>query len=222
MISEVLAASTKFKQWKASIEASGLEIHNIEEKYSRIWHGDQVLFSVVMLDATTPEGKKIPPICFLKGRVSCVMVVLIDEATGDRYNLLVKQRRICNGDFIYEQVAGLVDEGEEPHAVAVREVEEETGITVTPEQVIPLNSDPIYPATGTSDESMYFFYVELTMSKEKIMSYDQNETGIAAEHEQIFTQVTTLPEAYRLIKNTNGLHNMTLYFQHKGEWQLPS
>ncbi|MCI4671195.1 MAG: NUDIX domain-containing protein [Bacteroidia bacterium] len=217
---EALQKSAKFKLWKRHLEENGLDIHGIEEVYSRIWRGDEVLFSLVMLDASAPEGKKIPPICFLKGEVSCVMVVLIDEDSGARYNLLVKQRRICHGGFVYEQVAGLVDEGETPHEVAVREVEEETGIKVSPEQVIQLNEEPYYPSTGTSDEAMYYFYCELTMSKEQILSFAGNETGVASEHEQIFTHVATLPEAFDLIKNPNGVLNMVLYQKAKGEYSI--
>lgn len=217
---EALTKSAKFKLWKRHLEENGLQIHNIEEVYSRIWRNDEVLFSLVMLDASAPEGKKIPPICFLKGEVSCVMVVLIDEESGERYNLLVRQRRICHGGFVYEQVAGLVDEGETPHEVAVREVEEETGIQVQPGQVIQLNKEPYYPSTGTSDEAMYFFYCELTMPKSRITSFQDNETGVASEHEQIFTHVATLPEAFDLIKNPNGLLNMVLYQKAKGEYRI--
>ncbi len=53
---EALARAPKFNRWKNLVELSGLTIHGIEEKYSRIWHGGEVLFSLVLLDATTPEG----------------------------------------------------------------------------------------------------------------------------------------------------------------------
>jgi 8-oxo-dGTP pyrophosphatase MutT (NUDIX family) len=208
---EQLHQAPKFTRWKALLEQNGITVHGIEEKYTRHGHLGQVLFSTVLLDATTPEGDKIPPICFLKGVIVCVLVCLIDEATGDKYNLLVRQRRICNGDYIYEQVAGMVDNDDDMHAVAVREVAEETGLSVDKAQVILLNEEPLFPSTGTSDETMYMYYCELTMSRDKIFSYHALETGVEAEHEKIFTHVATFPEAKRLIKNVNGLMNIYLY-----------
>ncbi len=210
-MSNSLFEAPKYQRWQALLLENGLDIHSVEEKYTRYGHKGQLLFSTVLLDATTPEGDKIPPICFLKGVVVCVLVCLIDEASGEKYNLLVKQRRICTGGYTYEQVAGMVDLDDDKHEVAVREVAEETGLEVRPEQVILLNEEPLFPSTGTSDEAVYLYYCELTMSHEQIFSYDAQETGVAAEHEKIFTHVATFPEAKRLIKNVNGLMNIYLY-----------
>ncbi len=208
---EELRQSAKYRRWESLLRQNDLDIHRIEEVYTRHNHKGEVLFSLLMLDATTPEGDKIPPICFLKGTVVCVLVCLIDEATGDRYNLLVKQRRIATGGYIYEQVAGMVDVDDDPHQVAVREVAEETGIAVQPEQVILLNEAPLYPSTGTSDEALYYYYCELTMSREQIFTYHANETGVEDEHERIYTHVATFPEAKHLIENANGIINLYMY-----------
>lgn len=212
-----LDQSAKYRRWVKLLQQNGLDIHAIEEIYTRHNYKKQALFALLLLDATTPEGEKIPPICFLKGLVVCVLVCLIDEATGERYNLLVKQRRIATGGFIYEQVAGMVDGDDDPHAVAVREVAEETGLEVRPEQVILLNEKPLYPSTGTSDEALFYYYCELTMSREKIFSYDANETGVEAEHEKIYTHVATFPEAKRLIENVNGVMNIYMYEEAIGQ-----
>ncbi|MEO1448724.1 MAG: NUDIX hydrolase [Bacteroidota bacterium] len=212
-----LTDAYKYQRWLAALKANGLDVHGVEEIYTKFRHDDDVLFSLVLLDATTPEGDKIPPICFIKGDIVCVMVVLIDEATGEKYNLLVRQRRICNGDYIYEQVAGMVDGSDKPHDVAVREVAEETGIEVDPAAIIPLNDEVIYPSTGTSDEAMYFYYCELKMSREQIFSYHEKQTGVISEHERIITHVATIPEAMKLIKNVNGILNIHMYQAAIGE-----
>lgn len=206
-----LSHTHKFRRWKGLLEKNGLEIHGIKEHYSKWRSGDDLLFALVELDATTPEGHKIPPVCFVKGEIVSVLVCLIDEETGEKYNLLVKQRRICNGANIYEQVAGMVDRDDDPLEVAVKEVEEETGVHVGPEQVHRLNEEVLYSTTGTSDEAMYFFYCELRMSREQIWSYHAQEQGEAGEHEHIVTHVATFPEAKRLITNCNGLLNIYMY-----------
>jgi hypothetical protein len=66
--------SHKFSLWKRRLLGNGLEIHKVEEKYTRHNHKGEVLFSLLMLDATTPEGDKIPPI---KGR-SFVRIGMFD------------------------------------------------------------------------------------------------------------------------------------------------
>lgn len=212
--------SHKFNLWKTNLLKNGLEIHHIEEKFTRHnSHGD-ALFSVLMLDATTPEGDKIPPICFLKGEVLCVLVCLIDEETHEKYLLLVRQRRICDGSQTYEHPAGMLDSESDAVKVAAKEVFEETGITVEKEQLVRLLDYPVYPSTGTSDETMYYFYCELTLSKEKIMSYDDLFMGEASEHERIVTVVLPFIEAHRLINNANGVLLNFLYLKAIGDWDL--
>lgn len=210
---EALSDSFKYQLWVDNLRQQGLEIHEIEEIYTRYRHNGEALFGLVLVDATTPEGDKIPPICFIKGQVVSALVVLIDEATAEKHLLLVKQRRICNGGMIYETVAGMVDRDDDPHSVAVREIAEETGLAVDPEQVIALHEAPYYVSTGTSDEAMYFFYTELHLPLTKIRSYHALETGVDHEHEKIFTHVCSIPEAKRLITNTNSLLNLHLYLE---------
>lgn len=210
---EKLQQSHKFRLWKGNLEQNGLEIHEIEEIYTRYRHNGEALFSLLMLDATTPEGPKIPPICFLKGEVVSVLICLIDKESREKFLLLVKQRRICTGDYIYEQVAGMVDGEDDPWDVAVREAAEETGVAIAREQLHSLNKAPYYASTGTSDEALYFFYCELEMNQAQIASYHNKEMGLHDEHEHIYTHVCSIPEALRLITNTNGLLNVYLYLQ---------
>ncbi|GAB4403913.1 MAG: hypothetical protein OHK0039_03670 [Bacteroidia bacterium] len=215
-ISEGLRKAPKFRSWIRQLVGNGLKIHAVREKFTRFKHDGDLLFALLMLEATTPEGDKLPPVCFIKGSVVSVLICLIDQDTRERYLLLVKQRRICNGDFIYEQVAGMVDGEDEPHDVAVRETEEETGLRVTKDQVHPLNDKPYFVSSGTSDESIYFYYAELEMSREEIAAYDQQEAGLAGEHERIYTHIATIDEARRLITNVNGLLNIHLYLDKAG------
>ncbi|MFK7970805.1 MAG: NUDIX hydrolase [Bacteroidia bacterium] len=206
-----LKHATKYTRWIERLNESGLDVHGVKEIYTKFRSGDDLLFALVELDATTPEGHKIPPVCFIKGEIVSVLVCLIDQDTGEKYNLLVRQRRICNGANIYEQVAGMVDRDDDPLDVAVKEVEEETGVTVRHDQVHRLNEELLFATTGTSDEAMHFYYCELPMSKEQIWSYHAQHTGEAGEHEHIVTHVATFPEAKRLITNCNGLLNIFMY-----------
>lgn len=212
--------SHKFKLWKRHLERNGLQIHNIEHIYTRHNHKGEVLFALLMLDATTPEGHKIPPICFLKGEVVSVLVCLIDEQTGEKYQLLVKQRRICDGSITYEHPAGMLDSEADAAKVAAREVWEETGIEVKESDLVRLLHATVYPSSGTSDEAMYYFYCEIRLPLSLIMAYNHRHMGEASEHERIVTEVLPFVEGHRLITNANGLLLDFLYLKAVEDWKM--
>lgn len=212
--------SHKFNLWKRRLLGNGLEIHGVEEKFTRHNHKGEALFSLLMLNATSPEGDKIPPICFLKGEVLCVLVCLIDEISKEKYLLLVKQRRICDGSMTYEHPAGMLDSESDAYKVAAKEVWEETGIELNTSQLVKLLDFPAYPSSGTSDEAMYYFYCEIHLPKEQILAYDEQFMGEASEHERIVTCVLPFLEGHRLINNVNGLLLNFLYLKAVGDWDL--
>lgn len=221
MQEEKLEDAHKFKLWKSHLLKNGLTIHDIEEVYTRRRYNGEVLFSTLMLDASTPEGDKIPPICFLKGEVVCVLICLIDEATEEKYLILVKQRRISEGGYTFEHPAGMVDGTQTPEAISIQEVREETGIEIKKEQLINLSPDKrLFPSTGTSDESMYLFAAELRMSKAQIDSYENKEMGTDYEFERITTHIFPFKEGHSLITNTNGMLLNFLYLKSVNDFEL--
>lgn len=217
---EQLTESHKYKLWKNRLEVNGLEVHRVDELYSRRNGKGEILFSLLYTDATTPEGDKIPPICFLKGEVVCVLICFIEKVTRQKYLLLVRQRRICDGSLTFEHPAGMLDSESDPAVVAAREVFEETGIAVDVEQLIALNRDPYFPSTGTSDEAMYLYYCELELSKDEIESYHDQIQGLASDHERIQTYVVPFVEGHKLITNVNGLLLDYMYLKAVKDWDL--
>jgi ADP-ribose diphosphatase len=67
--------------------------------------------------------------------------------------VLLKQYRYAAGGTIWEAPAGKLDEGESPEACAVRELEEEAGITA--DRLIPLTT--LLTTPGFSDERIHLF-----------------------------------------------------------------
>jgi 8-oxo-dGTP pyrophosphatase MutT (NUDIX family) len=209
---ESLESAHKFKIWKTKLQTNGLKINNIQEIYTRHRYNGEALFSLVMLDAETPEGDKIPPICFIKGEVVCICIVLIDKETKEKYLLLVKQRRIAEGGFTFEHPAGMVDGTKSPLEIAVMEVKEETGIVVSENDLIDLSPNKrLFPSTGTSDEAMYFYFCEITLDKKEIEAFENKEMGTEYEFERITTHVYPFVEAHQKINNSNGLLLNYLY-----------
>lgn len=193
MTYEKLEDAHKFKLWKKNLIANGLKINQIDQHYTRYRYNGEILFSLLMLDAETPEGDKIPPICFLKGEVVSVLTCLIDKDTNQKYLLLVKQRRIAEGAFTYEHPAGMVDGSKTPLEIAIMEVKEETGLTITVEQLIDVTPQTrVFPSTGTSDEAIYLYYCELYMSADEIEELNEKEMGTDYEFEKITTHILPL------------------------------
>lgn len=204
--------SHKYQLWYKNLRQNGIRIHGAEELFIKYKSDGDLLFGLFNLDATTPEGHKLLPLCFVKGEVVMVLTCLIDRDTREKYLLLVRQRRICDGSYMYEHPAGMVDGADTPLAVAVREVREETGLDIPSEKIIPLNGQPLYPSSGTSDEAMYFFYTELELSREEIFAYDAVHTG--HDHDEfILTAVVPFAQARKLITNSQAQLNIYMYLE---------
>lgn len=210
----------KVALWLNRLKKNGNVVKGLEELYSKYRGEDDLLFALVAADAVDENGLKLLPLCFIKGEVVCILICLIDQTTGDKYLLLVRQRRICDGSLIYEHPAGMLDGERDPYRVAIREVWEETGVEISRDQLKSLSSKLLFPSTGTSDEAMYFFYTEIVWPLERIRSFDQQKRGEVSENENITTHVLPFAEAYRLITNTNGLLHCFLYLTEVEDWEL--
>jgi ADP-ribose pyrophosphatase len=68
--------------------------------------------------------------------------------------------------LLWELPAGLIEPGEEPHAAAARELEEELGFAVSPEAVTPLGPR-MYPAPGFIGEKHFYFHVRVDPTRRK-------------------------------------------------------
>ena len=72
--------------------------------------------------------------------------------------VLIRQYRCSIDDYIYEFPAGLVEEGEEYHRAAIREMREETGLTLTPLEVDRAYEKPYFTTVGLTDEACATVY----------------------------------------------------------------
>lgn len=74
---------------------------------------------------------------------------------------LVKQYRYSIDDYIYEFPAGLVEENEDAVEAAIREMHEETGLTLMPVKAKDGYERPFFTSIGMTDEScsMVFGYL---------------------------------------------------------------
>lgn len=86
--------------------------------------------------------------------------VIIYSVYGERRDrvVLVKQYRYSIGGFIYEFPAGLVEPGEDYHAAGIRELKEETGLTLELLPADQMYENPGFTTVGMTDESCATIY----------------------------------------------------------------
>jgi 8-oxo-dGTP pyrophosphatase MutT (NUDIX family) len=216
-----LSDAEKYTNWQNQVKEHQIKINEVQELYVHHAQKDgSILYALLKIDADTPEGTKLNPICFLKGDAVSILVVLIDQETNDKYVLLVKQRRICDGSYTYEHPAGMIDEGEHsPAEVAAREVGEEAQLDVKPDELKPLFDKPLFSATATSDEALHFFYVERRMPVVDIQALSGRSTGEEGENEHTKLHVATFPEAHKLVANIHGVMSHLLYLKEVGDYE---
>lgn len=80
--------------------------------------------------------------------------VILYGVYGERKDrvVLIRQYRYPIGDYVYEFPAGLVEKGEDPVSAGVREMYEETGLTLIPKDS-GAYSKPLFTTVGMTDES---------------------------------------------------------------------
>ena len=103
-------------------------------------------------------------------------------------------------DYLYEIVAGIIDEGERPEETAKRECFEETGCKV--KKIIPIQA--YFPAPGSS-ESYYHLYLG------EINSFDgERITGLQEENEDILVKSFKIDDLREMLKEKKIINGLTL------------
>jgi len=90
---------------------------------------------------------------------------------------LVRQYRYPIDDYIYEFPAGLVEKGEDIVGAAVREIHEETGLTLTPVDSGSY-SRPFFTSVGMTDEAWATVYGYLTGKPTNINQEDSEDIEV--------------------------------------------
>lgn len=72
--------------------------------------------------------------------------------------VIIRQFRIPVNDYVYELPAGLIDDGEEAKNSVVRELKEETGLTVT--NIMENGKGRLYLSPGMTDECVSLVFCE--------------------------------------------------------------
>ena len=121
--------------------------------------GDKVGF-VSMRTQTSKNGFKLPSYIFLRGPAVAILLFVNDKV------LVVEQYRVPVQATLLEAPAGMLDESGDFVGVAAAEIQEETSIKLTKEQLKVMGS--FYPSPGGSDEEIHLFYCRVEMKAEEL------------------------------------------------------
>lgn len=215
-MSEALESALKYRQWLESLRKHQNQVDSVEELHTVRKKDGSVLFALLRASIQPPDAPALPPVVLLRGHFVSVLVCLTAEETGARFLLLVSQRRVADGSWFLEHPSGMCDSESDPAAVALWELEEETGLKADPSELIGLNDAPLYSSPGLLDEGGWFFALRRTLPASVIAALEGRVAGDPRESsEYIRLRVLPYAEGKRAIRNGMGLLNCCLF----EEWE---
>ncbi len=114
--------------------------------------------------------------------------VVIYSLYGEKKDkvVLIRQYRYPLGGYVYEFPAGLVDPGEDYQTAAIRELKEETGLTLETVPVDDIYQKPYFTTVGMTDESCATVYGYAAGEISKRFMEDSEEIEVVlADREEV-------------------------------------
>ncbi|MBN1067540.1 NUDIX hydrolase [Clostridium botulinum] len=108
--------------------------------------------------------------------------------------VIIKQYRVPINDYVYELVAGLVDNNDDIKSTVERELKEETGLRLL--EITENGNNKLYISPGMTDEALAFVYCTCDGD----FSKDYLE-----EDEEIEAMLVSQEEAKKIIKSKNNI-----------------
>ncbi|NLP01403.1 MAG: NUDIX hydrolase [Fibrobacter sp.] len=185
----------KIRNWISDVSKAGCTVNKVETiSEIRKKNGD-LLFALLDIDVRSPEGVRLPNIAFIRGHACLIVTLLKNKDTGEEKYLMVRQRRIGNGQLSLEFPAGMLDEESDAGQVIIRELQEETGLEVLPNEIFPLTDKILYSSAGACDEGIYYFGCIKELDNNQFCSFRGRKGGNPEENEDITVVLMSREEA---------------------------
>jgi ADP-sugar diphosphatase len=155
-ITDTCFGSTCYKNFVASVKPADMEIKSLTVRDSVLkgrfnWLEGEVLNKM--------SGKVNKTFMLLRGDAVAILVLIVNKSQN--YILVTEQLRAPTGGIRHEAVAGMMDDDGVASGVAIKEMEEETGIVVKPDELFEIGS--YYSSQGIMDEKIRCFFMRRDM-----------------------------------------------------------
>jgi 8-oxo-dGTP pyrophosphatase MutT (NUDIX family) len=173
----IFKKSKIFQDWICEFEKSECTILSVSLKGLIIKAEQTIHSALIEVIFTAPEGRNLVRSILLRGRAVVILTYYFRNRIP--FYLLVKQRRIIDGGYTLEFPSGGCDEGISDLDSAVRELFEETGVSVNPQKMQLLATSMPVCESGF-DERVTWFACDLTdesFNCDENLRYGQNSEG---------------------------------------------
>ncbi len=184
----LVAGSPKFRRWRDKLKENGVTLHGYRV-LAAISRDGQNLFSALLDCDLETSDSRVTRCMFIRGESVSVIPAVRCSDDGDWYALMVEQHRFGAGGTLTQEFPSGMVEGDDPRASAVKELREELGLVVRPEELQPLTREPLVLCTSMVDETVHFFYLILDRPRAFLDGLEGRSAGLAAEHEYIRIRV---------------------------------
>lgn len=141
-----------------------------------------------------------------KGDGRGIVIIPFYFEDNQRTFILIKQKRVPTDSYVIEFPAGLVDEGEELEASALRELQEETGAQGNVLEISP----PLTTSAGLSNEIIHMVVVEVTGFTDTNLDLSEDIEVMFVKEKEIEKFLEDMAEASLLIDNKVWLFLKTI------------
>ncbi len=210
---EALHQSPKYKAWRRLLSKNGTVVTDAT-LLAAIPKGntDEILFAFLKLKAQSNQGRPFPSSVLIRGHAVVIIPIVIEKVTKKPYVILVNQLRSATGGLMLELPAGMLDrQVHDPLKVALREFEEEVGLSLGKTRLKRVNSEPLFTSPGLLDEGIYYFYFEKTLPKKQILALNHQVRGCVEENEHITVCCMPLEKAFPLVHSIPALYGLSWY-----------
>lgn len=141
-------------------------------------------FLYMELLATDKRNRKpVPGVVFLRGAAVAVYLRVVVE--GKKYVVLTRQIRAPIGGLLDEIPAGMMDDNSCFAGVAIKEIQEETGLAAPSIHCLIELGAPIMPSAGGCDEEIQLYFWETRVNTEIMEKMKAKIFGAPDENESI-------------------------------------
>lgn len=214
---ELVLTSNIYQNWAQSLDSS-IQLHHIEiQSVDFITRSvKRVLFIKMKTQAVNSMGQNLPGIVMLRGAAVSILPVLLKDE--EPYVVLVRQARLGPGQSaLLEVPAGILDVNLNFEELAVKELQEETGLIASPGDLVEMlsfiNSEhkSLYTNAGISDETLKFYLYERPMLPRDLNDLSGRLRSSLDEDEYIKVELMPLSSAKKQICDSKSLLSILLY-----------